>query len=72
MAAWARLFAAFSLSFRPSERAISCKYGTRLLNAGVPIHQVQKWHGHANASQTLAYAHASVDDLRAAVAAVAP
>ena len=45
---------------------------TRLLNAGVPVHQVQAWHGHANASQTLAYAHASVDDLRAAVAAVAP
>ena len=44
---------------------------TRLLNAGVPIHQVQKWHGHANASETLAYAHASVDDLRAAVEAVA-
>ncbi len=44
---------------------------TRLLNAGVPVHQVQAWHGHANASQTLAYAHASVADLRAAAEAVA-
>ncbi len=44
---------------------------TRLLNAGVPVHQVQAWHGHANASQTLAYAHADVDDLRAAAEAAA-
>ncbi len=45
---------------------------TRLLNAGVPVHTVQQWHGHANAAQTLAYAHSSVDDLRAAAEAVAP
>ncbi len=52
----------------------SARHGSvsRLLNRGMPPHQVMEWHGHSNLNQTMQYSHVGVDDLRAAVEAVAP
>jgi integrase len=66
---WGRMLSALNL---PPVTLHGARHGsvTRMLNSGAPINLVQRWHGHSNPSQTLSYAHAGLDDLATAAAAV--